>query len=133
MPSPRTLAKVLGDGIYQMTDGSVVAHLAITFHVNSTEMTEEGLDQAKQIALGLSKADGSEKFTIEGHASSEGDSTLNQSLSAARAAALRDYLASMGVPASIFQVRGFGESNLVIENGVENKEKSRRATLVRRQ
>lgn len=126
-------ARVLGDGVYQMAEGTVVAHLDITYFVNSTRMTPDGVKQAKAVASALAGVNGTERFTIEGHASTEGDAALNLSLSEARAAAFRDYLVAAGIPRAIFEVRGFGSANPVMENGAENRDKSRRATLVRRQ
>jgi len=45
---------------------------------------------------------------IEGHADAVGDSQSNRVLSERRAAAVRDYLVSLGVSPSLFAVKGYG-------------------------
>lgn len=45
---------------------------------------------------------------IEGHADAVGDAEANRALSERRAAAVRDYLVSLGVSQSLFAVKGYG-------------------------
>jgi len=53
----------------------------------------------------------------------------NLELSAKRALSVLYYLAKAGIPAGRMHVAGFGEHALIMENGKENKAKSRRAEI----
>lgn len=118
--------------IVQASDGRIGSPLSVEFLVGSTGFTDQGRLQAEALATGLGrKRTGAERFVIEGHASTDGDAGANLELSKLRAAAFRDFLVSKGMDAAQFEVRGFGETHPIIENGVENKEKSRRVVLVR--
>ena len=56
------------------------------------------------------------KIRIEGHTDSVGRSAFNQSLSDARAAAVRAALIDRGIPAARLQSRGFGATRPVADN-----------------
>ena len=56
------------------------------------------------------------KIRIEGHTDSVGRSAFNQSLSDARAAAVRAALIDRGIPAARLQSRGFGATHPVADN-----------------
>ncbi len=53
---------------------------------------------------------------VEGHTDSIGGDALNQHLSERRAASVRDYLVSQGVPTSFISAAGFGKSRPVASN-----------------
>ncbi len=83
--------------------------LRLTFMLNSAELTPQAKEEAKVFAKSLLMPELSgKKFLIEGHTDASGSRALNMSLSARRAAAVADFLASQGVPKSRLQVRGFG-------------------------
>ena len=70
------------------------------------------LDGIVKIMQEFSKA----TFVIEGHSDSTGRAESNQSLSAKRAAAVKDYLVQNGVDASRLDSKGFGEGNPIDSN-----------------
>ncbi len=55
-------------------------------------------------------------LTIEGHTDSQGDADMNKALSRARADAVRDALAELGVDASRLRIVGYGESRPIADN-----------------
>ena len=68
---------------------------------------------------------------IEGHTDSVGSDALNQTLSEKRAAAVRDYLASRGIPADRMTVTGLGESTPVATNDTAaGRQQNRRVELI---
>jgi outer membrane protein OmpA-like peptidoglycan-associated protein len=68
---------------------------------------------------------------IEGHTDSVGSDEMNQRLSEQRADAVRDFLASQGVPVSSMTAKGFGKTNPIATNDTaEGRQKNRRVELV---
>jgi len=68
---------------------------------------------------------------IEGHTDSVGSDEMNQRLSEQRADAVRDFLASQGVPASSMTAKGFGKTQPIASNDTpEGRQKNRRVELV---
>jgi outer membrane protein OmpA-like peptidoglycan-associated protein len=83
-----------------------------------------------KIADQLSAVDNA-SITIEGHTDSVGSEQLNQSLSEKRAAAVRSYLVSQGVPPSRIQTNGMGEAAPVASNDTAaGRQQNRRVELV---
>ena len=69
--------------------------------------------------------------TIEGHTDSVGSEASNQVLSEKRAAAVRDYLRSRGIPANRITVTGLGESTPVATNDTPaGRQQNRRVELI---
>jgi outer membrane protein OmpA-like peptidoglycan-associated protein len=68
-------------------------------------------------------------ISIQGHTDSQGSSDGNQTLSDERAAAVLQALVDRNVSADQLSSIGFGESQLILENGVENATKSRRVVF----
>jgi outer membrane protein OmpA-like peptidoglycan-associated protein len=83
----------------------------------------------------LSKAAGTLKdskttIIIEGHTDSTGSDAINQPLSQRRAARVREYLVSQGVPASKMTAIGYGSSRPAVPNDSEaNRALNRRVQL----
>ena len=59
-------------------------------------------------------------IVIEGHTSSEGSETYNQSLSERRANSVRDALIERGIPAESLSAAGIGEGRPIATNEDEN-------------
>ena len=71
------------------------------------------------------------RIAVEGHTDSVGSDQLNQSLSEKRAAAVRDYLVSRGVPASRITTTGLGETSPVATNDTAaGRQQNRRVELI---
>ncbi len=70
------------------------------------------------------------KIRVEGHASADGNDAHNLDLSARRAASVREYLVSKGVPADLLVAEGFGETRPIADNETsEGREANRRVEL----
>lgn len=71
------------------------------------------------------------RIEIEGHTDSVGSEALNQALSEKRAKAVRDYLASRGLPEVRISMTGLGESTPVASNDTPSgRQQNRRVELV---
>ncbi len=87
------------------------ADLMIGFDLNSARISRQGLASARVFAQSLVRPElAGTRFRIEGHTDSRGTQALNTSLSARRAQAVADFLASQGVDRSRLVTRGFGAS-----------------------
>jgi OOP family OmpA-OmpF porin len=102
-----------------------VATNPILFEPSSATISPEStvvIDQLAQLAQqfeGIS-------ITVQGHTDSDGDPQENQVLSEARAFAVQQALIERGLPAASVRFQGFGSSQPVLVDGVEDKEASRR-------
>ena len=85
--------------------------LRLEFMLDSAELTPQAKAEAEVFAKSLLMPElAGKKFLIEGHTDSTGSRAYNMLLSSRRAAAVADYLSSLGVPRERLQVRGFGPS-----------------------
>ena len=101
-PVQRSLAKPMAVGS---------ADLKLSFMPGSAILTEDAKARLAKyaIALNIPKI-ASRRVRIEGHTDASGSARTNQSLSQRRAQAVADFLAANGVPASRFEVVGYGSS-----------------------
>ncbi|HJY85538.1 MAG TPA: OmpA family protein [Candidatus Acidoferrales bacterium] len=71
------------------------------------------------------------KLEVEGHTDSVGSDEFNQLLSERRAATVRDYLVSQGIPMNSVVARGFGKTQPVAENDTAaGRARNRRVELI---
>ena len=71
------------------------------------------------------------RFTIEGHTDNVGSDLTNSELSLRRAITVRDYLMSLGVPASSIDVQGYGPARPVADNTTaDGRARNRRVEIV---
>ncbi len=83
--------------------------LRLTFELASSTLTPRAREEAKIFGESLLRPELADKrFLIEGHTDSSGGRAYNLDLSQRRAAAVADYLASLGVDRSRLMPRGFG-------------------------
>ncbi len=68
--------------------------------------------------------------SIEGHTDTDGSDELNAELSQARADAVRQFLIDAGLDGARFTATGFGETQPILVDGVEDKAASRRIEFV---
>ena len=102
-----------------------VADNPILFEPGSAIISQESLEVLGQLAQLAQQFDGV-SITVEGHTDSDGSDQQNQTLSEARAYAVQLALIERGVPAASVQFEGFGSSEPILVDGVEDKEASRR-------
>ncbi|MGQ0530418.1 MAG: OmpA family protein [Panacagrimonas sp.] len=103
-----------GDGRELQTFGSVY------FDFDKSEI--KGAEKAKlDKAVAAFKATKGTKLVLkaEGHTDSMGSAGYNEALSERRAAAVKSYLVSQGVPADRVEISAFGESKPAADNGTE--------------
>lgn len=83
--------------------------LRLTFELGSATLTPQAMEEARVFAEAL-KGDklADRRFAIEGHTDSIGDRAYNLDLSRRRAEAVKEYLTSLGVPATRLQTVGYG-------------------------
>lgn len=125
------VAEPVGQDFYESSAG-LAMNLSIVFNINSSDLTPEGMKQLDEVGKALASAPEKVRFRIEGSSSSEGTKDVNLALSKSRAMSVRDYLVKRHkvAPARLDAV-GKGSAVPVTENGVENREKSRRVTMIR--
>jgi outer membrane protein OmpA-like peptidoglycan-associated protein len=71
------------------------------------------------------------QVSVEGHTDSIGSDEYNLGLSERRAASVRNYLVSNGIPASNVKAIGLGKANPVADNSTEaGRQQNRRVELV---
>jgi peptidoglycan-associated lipoprotein len=68
---------------------------------------------------------------IEGHTDSTGSESYNQKLGQGRAEAVRDYMASKGVPLHAISTISYGETKPVADNGTREGREANRRVVVR--
>jgi len=103
--------------------------VAIRFGKGETFISPLSTATVEQIA-GIVKRFSGTIIEAQGHTDSEGDPGRNLTLSEQRAQAVADALVALGVPADEVTSRGFGETQLILDNnGVELPEQSRRVVF----
>jgi len=107
----------------------LVAATPIVFGKGEVTVSPESAALLQQVA-GIAKRFGGVVVEVQGHTDSEGDPGRNLTLSEQRAAAVAAELVRLGVPSDDVTSKGFGETQLVVdENGVEIPEQSRRVVF----
>ena len=109
--------------------GQSFAFDAVTFESDSTRLTSTSNDQLGQLAAVL-KAYPTVVIAVEGHTDNTGDPASNKKLSEDRAAAVKDALVGMGVPAERVTSTGWGAEKPIASNDTEEgKLKNRRVEI----
>lgn len=112
------------------TDGRVPLH-GVTFDFNRATLRPNSLPvmiAARDAILTLGGA-----WAIEGHTDNIGSRGQNQDLSEARAASVRNWLVSAGVPASQLTAQGFSFDQPIADNSIDaGRAQNRRVELVGR-
>ncbi|MDQ2696246.1 MAG: OmpA family protein [Pseudomonadota bacterium] len=86
------------------------------FDFDSAQLKPAGKAELDRLAQGLRDAAAVSNISVVGHTDSIGTDAYNQSLSERRAASVREYLVSVGVPSGVIQTQGMGESQPVAPN-----------------
>ena len=106
--------------------------LPIFFEFNSAKLRPEGRELLDKVGAALSSDELTTfRFSVEGHTDSVGSEAYNTSLSAQRAAAVKEYLVAQGVPPERIATLGRGESDPVAENDSDaGRQRNRRVELI---
>jgi outer membrane protein OmpA-like peptidoglycan-associated protein len=87
------------------------ADLKLSFMPGSAILTEDAKARLAKYAVALNNPKiAARRVRIEGHTDASGSARSNQTLSQRRAQSVADFLAAKGVPASRFEVVGYGSS-----------------------
>jgi outer membrane protein OmpA-like peptidoglycan-associated protein len=87
----------------------------VMFALSSSEIDPSSHGLLDDVAKILVATPGVERIEIQGHTDSQGNATSNQQLSAARAAAVRDYLVVKGIEVGRLESKGYGPSQPMVE------------------
>lgn len=110
--------------------GLIVNMSDVLFDLNKATLKPGAKIRLAKVA-GIIQAYPDLKLNIEGFTDSTGTPQYNQVLSEKRAATVRDYLISQGVPANNAMARGFGQADPVASNATpEGRQLNRRVDLV---
>lgn len=107
----------------------VLALNGVTFEFDSTRLRPDALtilDNASEIL----KKYPDMQVEVAGHTDSQGSEAYNLKLSDGRAASVREYFVSKGIPDSQITSKGYGEAEPVADNATdEGRERNRRVEL----
>jgi outer membrane protein OmpA-like peptidoglycan-associated protein len=104
---------------------------SVLFASNKSELLGGAQAKLSQVAIALLAGDPAATFVVEGHTDSQGKSETNQTLSAERANAVRDYLVQHDIAADRITAVGHGEDRTVAENtSAEGRANNRRVEIV---
>ena len=108
-----------------------VLTLLLEYLPETTEVSDDLAVDMEQ-AANFVKDNPGRRFVIEGHTDSIGNEGVNLRLSLQRAEKIKTYLVEQaGVPASLLETRGFGESNPVGDNSSqEGRRQNRRIDII---
>jgi outer membrane protein OmpA-like peptidoglycan-associated protein len=102
----------------------------VIFATGKSDVLPAAGDKLIQVAA-LLRASPERHVTVEGHSDNAGGNGPNQTLSQARADAVRSYLIVQGVPPQTVTSRGFGETQPIATNAtVEGRANNRRVEIV---
>jgi outer membrane protein OmpA-like peptidoglycan-associated protein len=106
---------------------------AVLFAQGKTELMPIAKDKLRTVAQALKQQDVKKPIVIEGHTDDVGPDAFNQTLSQARAEAVRAFLISEGMDASRITAIGKGESEPVTDNtSPEGRANNRRVEIILR-
>ncbi len=113
----------VGEGIKITFDSGIL------FDIDRAELQPAARENLRQLATILRKYPDT-NILIEGHTDSTGSEEHNLVLSRARAQAVANFLAQLGVDATRFTIMGYGESQPVADNAtVEGRRLNRRVDI----
>ncbi len=114
-----------------VTDCEVKITQQIHFAYNKATVKPESYPILDAVLEVLQKNE-SIKLEIQGHTDSRGSDAYNKSLSDQRAAAVRKYLVSHGIPPDRLESKGYGEERPIVDNDTdENRALNRRVQFIR--
>lgn len=124
---------------YDPQTGSCRYDAELLFQPGSADLKVEGTNSLRDFATFINSTEGRDlNVTIVGHADDKQIArqgtkehfNSNEHLSAARALAVQEYLAKLGVPAARMGVTGFGSAAPIVANdSTDNRRRNRRAEI----
>jgi len=113
-----------------MQDGKIVAN-GIRFQTGKANILPESMGIINEIYSMMAEHKDI-RVSVEGHTDNVGDDSMNQALSEKRAEAVKSKLESMGIDASRFVSKGWGESKPIADNSTpEGRANNRRVEFVK--
>ncbi len=123
------LTMLPGEGVdfNRILKGDNVILTKLNFDLNKATIRDESYGQLNDFAAWL-RSNGNISVSIDGHTDKSGTPEINLQLSKDRADAVKKYLISKGVKATIF-TRGFGSMKPLVSGGSDVNEKNRRVEI----
>lgn len=110
--------------------GLIVNMSDVLFDFGKYTLRSEAREKLARVS-GILLTQPSLRVEVEGHTDSIGSEEFNQKLSEQRAATVRDYLVSNGLPIDKVTARGFGKTRPVASNDTnDGRQKNRRVELI---
>ena len=104
---------------------------AVLFPTGGDTLSDDAHDRLDKVAQALSQQPRETEIRVEGYTDSTGAAQANEALSQRRADAVRSYLSQRGVPSTMLESIGRGESNPIASNATQNgRAINRRAEIV---
>lgn len=104
---------------------------SVLFASGKSELLPAAQARLSEVAQALTQQSPDAKIVVEGHTDSQGSQDFNLELSAKRAQAVRDYLASHGVAPDRISSEGMGFSRPIADNKTaEGRANNRRVEIV---
>ena len=106
---------------------------SVNFQFDSAELTPEGRDRVRQIAMILKQEAANRRISVEGHASRESaaQEAYNQRLSERRAQTVGDALEHSGINSGFITTRGLGTRSPIASNETEaGRRQNRRVEVI---
>ncbi len=111
-------------------NGLIVSMPDVLFDTGKYTLRPEARERLAKVS-GILLAYPTLKLDIGGHTDSVGSDEMNQELSEKRAASVRDYMVSQGIPAAMTSERGFGKTQPVDSNDTAaGRQHNRRVELL---
>ncbi|MGI9234803.1 MAG: OmpA family protein [Woeseiaceae bacterium] len=108
---------------------SILNNATVRFETNSATIDQGNEALLEQLAALAHSCPGS--LTVEGHTDSRGDAEMNKALSLARASAVRDALAGLGVDTDRVTATGFGAAQPIADNATaDGRARNRRIAII---
>jgi outer membrane protein OmpA-like peptidoglycan-associated protein len=113
-----------------MQSGDAMVLKGVNFESASAKLLPESMAVLDGVAEALKMRSSGAKLEVAGHTDNTGSAALNRALSTRRAVAVRAYLVSKGVPASMLTAKGYGPDAPIGDNGTnDGKAANRRVEL----
>jgi len=128
--APREVDDRAQNDVQSCNDGfdEILTDATVRFRTGSATIDTGNEDLLERLAQLAGACPGN--LVVEGYTDSRGDADMNQALSLARAAAVRDALARLGVETDRVTAMGFGESNPIADNETaDGRAKNRRIAI----